>query len=466
MTSQSLLTYGAKVSTVEQVYYSPVVTLPPSNQILSSLYCVIAKVDAWPDDVNPPQPTQDQKSIKQFLKNVFVAKEITSNEITPVIQRIDWVSGSVYDYYRDDIDLFEVDENGILIHNFYVKNSFDQVFKCLWNAGGMPSIYEPYFEPGNYAPNNVYQNVDGYKWHYIFTVDSASKVNFMDTVWIPVPVGQNTPNPITSPTGEGYGGLDTINVIDGGSGYNPSNSVINVVITGDGYGANAVATVSNSSISEIYMTSPGTNYTFASATIVSANGSGAILAANTVSPIGGHGYDPVSELGCSHVMITSEFSGSENGYIPTDIQYHQVGILINPTTNNLSPLPANGAIYKTSTDLIVAGGFAAYSEDEIVYQGASYEAAYASAISGGGGFIGTVLNFDVATNQLKLINTIGSLTINAPVFGNSTGTARTLLSYTTPDFVPLSGYLVYIENRSAIQRSIDGIEQFKIVLGY
>jgi hypothetical protein len=29
-----------------------------------------------------------------------------------------------------------------------------------------------------------------------------------------------------------------------------------------------------------------------------------------------------------------------------------------------------------------------------------------------------------------------------------------------------SGYISYIQNRSAVQRSSDGIEQFKFVLGY
>ena len=81
-------------------------------------------------------------------------------------------------------------------------------------------------------------------------------------------------------------------------------------------------------------------------------------------------------------------------------------------------------------------------------------------------FTATILSFDSSNNVVKLINTTGSLTTNAPVFGQTTGTTRTLLTYSTPDFIPLSGYLSYIENRTGIQRSVDGIEQFKIVLGF
>ena len=98
-----------------------------------------------------------------------------------------------------------------------------------------------------------------------------------------------------------------------------------------------------------------------------------------------------------------------------------------------------------------------FVDDEYVYQGASLETAT---------FVGIVLSFDTVTNNLLVINTTGSLITNAPIFGNSSGTARTLLSYTPPDFVALSGYLSYMENRSTIQRSADGIEMFKIVLGW
>ena len=58
----------------------------------------------------------------------------------------------------------------------------------------------------------------------------------------------------------------------------------------------------------------------ANVAITSLSGSGAIVYANT-SPVGGHGNNPAVELGCDHVMYSIEFSGSENGVIPTDIDF-------------------------------------------------------------------------------------------------------------------------------------------------
>jgi len=453
MASNNLLTYNAKVSSVEQVYFSPVAVVPPYYTVpLSSLYCFLSKVDPWTDDNNPPAPTQDQKYIKQTFKNMFVAKNITSNDISPVVKRMDWTTGVTYDYYNDSVDMFALNLDGSNVYNFYIKNQYDQVFKCLWNNNN-PSTVEPYFEPGSYGTNNIYTGSDGYKWKFMYTIDTGTKVKFMNADWIPVPVGSNTPNPLL--TSAGAGNIDVINITNGGSGYDLANAVVTVTITGDGTGATGTANVNGGVITDVIVTSTGTNYTFANVAITSSIGSNATAIA-PASPVGGHGFDPVSELGASHVMFAVEFNGSETGIIPTDITYHQLGVVINPTTSSLSPAPANGAIYKTSTDLIVAPGFGAYVNDEIVYQGDVNNPS----------FKGTILSFDPASDVIRLINTTGSLTTNAPVFGQTSKTTRTLLTYSVPDFQIFSGYMSYIENRSGITRSTDGIEQFKFVLGY
>jgi hypothetical protein len=213
--------------------------------------------------------------------------------------------------------------------------------------------------------------------------------------------------------------------------------------------------VVNGALNDVIVTNPGTGYTFANVTVTSTLGSNAVVY-GPLSPIGGHGFDVLNQLGCSHVMLCCEFDGRENGFIPVDIDFFQLGLLVNPISqSNLDR--ANQNIYKTTTDLVVAPGFGVYVNDEIVWQGSSFETAT---------FKATVLSFDPASNILKTINTIGTLVENAPVFGNSSLTTRTLLSYSFPDFIPFSGVITYIENRTGIQRSADGIEQIKVVLGY
>jgi len=288
----------------------------------------------------------------------------------------------------------------------------------------------------------------------MYTISSGLKVKFMDSTWIPVPVGANTPNPLL--TSAGYGDIEVINVTNGGTGYDPANATISVVVTGDGVGASGTAVVSGGVITDILVANTGTNYSYANVSITSTSGSNAAAIA-FASPVGGHSFDPISELGCRNIMVTVDFNGSEGGYIPTDITYHQLGIVIQPTTSQLSPLPANATIYSTTTDLVVAPGFGTYQSDEILYQGTSLAAAT---------FTATILSYDIGNNVVKLINTTGTPITNSPVFGQTSGTTRTLLSYSVPNYTLFSGYMSFIENRSGIQRSSDGIEQFKIVLGY
>jgi hypothetical protein len=455
MANKNLLVYGSKVSQVKQAYYSPalVVKSDPTKSVAVT-YCFLAKVDPWSDEGNPDAPTQDQRSIKKVFKNIFATKLLNSSDISPVIQRVDWNSGTVYDYYRDDIDMFAQDINGLKVYNYYVKNKYDQVFKCLWNYNGSQSLVEPFFEPGSYDTNNIYTGSDGYKWKYMYTIDTGSKLKFMDSTWMPIIVKTGTPNPIYSDAG--VGSIDVINVTDGGSGYNPVNAAITITVTGDGTGVVGTANVVSGSIRDIIVTSYGSGYSYANVAITSSQGSGAVVIAPT-SPIGGHGYDPMSELGCTHVMYTAEFNGTEGGLIPTDIDYHQIGLISNPLALDTTPSFANGSVYSTTTDLVVAPGFGAYLNDEIVYQGTNAENST---------FIGTVLSFNTSTNVVKILNTTGTLTTNAPLFGNSSGTTRTLLSYSTPKFVLSSGNILSIENRTGVQRSTDGIEQFRFVLGY
>ena len=466
MANKNLLTYASRVSQVEQVTFSPVAILPVTGISISTLFAFLGRVDPWTVDSNPDTPNQTQKYLKTVYKNIFALKQITSNNISPVAARIDWTTGTVYDYFQDNIDMFVQDSYGNPLLHFYIRNSYDQVFKCLWNNNGQASTVMPFFQPGTYGTNNVFQGSDNYKWKYMYTIDSGTKKTFMDSTWMPVPVGVNTQGPVfgtnasggvdfTNQTGTWAGDIEVINVVSGGSGY--SNTTLpTITITGDGTGATAHAQVGNTGIiTNIVVDTPGQNYTYATVTITASQGSGATVIA-PISPVGGHGFDSVAELGCAHVMLTCEFNGDEGGYLPTGIQYRQIGIITNPTAKSSYPNPANNSIYNASTRAIVAPGFGTYTLDEIVYQGSSTNPS----------FTGTVLDYNSATNVLSLINITGSLATNNPIFGQSSGTTRTLLSYNLPDILLPSGYISYIENRSAIQRSPDGIEQLKFVLGY
>ena len=453
--NSSLLLYGSKIYEVLQYYYAPSATALGGTSAVNTLYAFIGKVTPWDDPYNPPVPTQDQYSLKQVFKNIVATKKITSADISPVLPRRDWVSGVVYDYYDDKTDMFPT-------KNFYVRNRYDQVFKCLWNDHDTPSTVEPQLSPGTFDSTFLTQTSDGYKWKFLYSINAGAKQRFLDENWMPVPAGQFVPNPTI--TNAGIGSVDVINITTVGQGYDALGTQI--TIDGDGFGANASPVVNAAGyLTDVVVTNIGSDYTYANPVISVLSGYNtpnvAAVAISPVSPVGGHGLDPISELGCDSVMISLNLSGSEGGIIPTDMTYYQLGLILDPSSKDTNPLVTFGDIFDVTTQLFVSPGTGLFVSGQTIYQGQSLATAT---------FTATVASFNATTNIVKVINTYGTPIVNQALLqdanGPVTAAVRTLLSYQDPDFIIYSGYMTYIENRTAIQRSSDGTEQFRAVLRF
>jgi|MEHZ01.3.fsa_nt_MEHZ010964919.1_2 hypothetical protein len=112
-----------------------------------------------------------------------------------------------------------------------------------------------------------------------------------------------------------------------------------VTIIGDGHNAQAYSRVSSATgaISNVAVISVGSQYTRAKAVITSnsIHGSGATANA-VVSPLGGHGANPVRELAADKILLNVQFKGSEGvsstgaGYIPSNTEFRTLSILKDP----------------------------------------------------------------------------------------------------------------------------------------
>lgn len=462
-TSAQLL-HGSKLYEVLQYYYAPGTKNIGTN--LNTFYAFIGRVTPWDNEFEPPVPTQDQYSIKQVFKDIITAKLITSSDISPVIPRIDWDSGTVYDYYTDTEDMLAVDSEGMIIKQFYVRNKFDQIFKCLWNNNGAESLYEPQFLPGTFDNSFLVKTADGYKWKYMYSLDSGLKQKFFDSNWMPVAIGTNIPNPVS--TFAAQGSIEVINITTPGEGY--TSGGVTITINGDGQYANGTALVNAAGyLYDVAMANTGQGYTYAETIITPSSGYStpnvAAIAISPTSPIGGHGFDPISELGCNHVMVAPEFKEGENGIIPTDMTYRQLGLLVDPVSQQAisqkPPTLANNSIYDVTTKLFVSPGTGNFISGQIIYQGTNQAAAT---------FAAKVVSFDQLNNIVRVINITGTPVNNQALIqdanGPIVGAVRTLLTTEDPDFIIFSGYMTYIENRTGIERSPDGTEQFRIVLSF
>ena len=419
----------------------------------TKVYFTFCKVDPWANDSFPQQANSSVTSLNEVWNNMIGAKLITGNEISHVIPRNNWTANTVYHAYDHC-------ECSLLLFNsntkFYVVTSDWNVYKCLANNyNGAPSTVMP----TQILTDRAVEETDGYVWKYMYTVSDADKLKFVTNNYISVKTLMANDGSIQWQVQNNAvsGTLDAIKVVNGGSGYTNASNIV-ITITGDGSGASAVARVNTQSnvISNVAMVSTGSGYTYADVVISNGGGSGANLRA-IISPTGGHGSDPLRELGGSSLILNPRIQGSESNTFPITNEYRQISLIQDPYIRLTKNIASNVIVSQYMTFLLEGTETAFYEQDEIVFQGSSLATAT---------FTARVLRYD--NNVLYVINTTGVPQVE-PIIGSNTGTQRVPSgpnSIIYPSLERYSGKLLYIDNVTPISRAEDQTEDFKILLRF
>jgi hypothetical protein len=419
---------------------------------LPYVYLTFSKVDAWSSESAPPQANNSVETFNQAWKNMIGAKKIVGNDVRLAIRRYDWVSGTVYTTYDDSEATLDMNDPAT---NFYVITDQWNVYKCLGNNNGAPSTFKP-------TSINTYiaeQLADKYIWKYMYTLTDEEKLRFTTTSFIPVRTLTEDNGSLQWQVQQNavQGAIGSFEIVNGGSGYSVASPPV-ITITGDGIGAEASASVNATTLAveSILVTNKGQNYTYANVSFSSATGGGAIARVIT-SPPGGHGSDPVEELGASFVIINPQLRGSESGVLDTQNEFRQISLIKNPVLNDGITL-ASGLVYSQTTSISTEDVGDNYQEDEYVFQGTSLATAT---------FKGRVVSWNSATFLLQLIDVSGILNSDA-LIGDISKASRLpkVNSVINRSFTPYTGNLLYINNITPIQRATDQTEDFKIVVSF
>ena len=416
----------------------------------TNIYLTFGKPSPWPNDAAPTQANSSVTVFNDVWKNMMGAKLITGNDIRHATIRNDWTANTsyaMYDHCECSLRLFNANVK------FFVVTSDWNVYKCLSNNSGALSTVMP----TQTITNSAVQESDGYVWKYMYTVSSEERLRFTTDSYIPVRTLTVNNNSLQWQVQENAidGGIEAIKIINAGTGYSNSSNIV-VSIIGDGTGAAAIATinVSSNTIDQVIMTTPGAGYTFADVTLMGGGGANAAFRA-MISPPGGHGKDPVRELGGSYVIMNPRLINTEGGKLPTENEFRQISILQDPREKGFGNV-ATKLTYSQTLRLITSTGSTDYIEDETVYQGTSLATAY---------FTATVASWDSGNNVIKLTNTVGNPQADVLVGVNSAA-GRFVESITNKELLDYSGNLLYIDNVSPIQRADDQTEDFKIVVKF
>ena len=471
-------------------------------------------------DSNPPLPIDDVTTENYVWDAMIAAKRINSTDINYAIPRRNWSSGFVADMYEDNIrppsstdSVGNVTTGGytsLWESNFCFITSNYGVYKVLYNAKGVAHTgTEPTASDNGEAPFWS----GNYLLKYMYTLTNTEADRFFTTNFIPVPSNRNSP--ITN----GSGKLHVVDIINSGTGYtgDNGNGPYYTPIKGDGTGAILKFYLSGGSIKDfgpndstdtviIDDTTLATNlqntgYTYGYVDLVTSgnvystfdsvsglqnpvsfSGSSANIRP-IIPPIGGHGYDPVSELGAHFVMLNIQLSQSEGDDITINNDFRQLGIVVDPLDKGSSNRSSDNTRRQTYAVNFssVTGSF---TIDEKITQVST-------------GAVGRVVDWD-STNKIlyyvqeRHLNYGVSSSYNYVAFsgsnnieGSDSGAIGTVnysasptitlpnqntivfdAGYCNHEMEPDSGNIIYLENRKPISRAADQTEDIKITIEF
>lgn len=299
----------------------------------SNVYMTFGRSFAWSNDASPPQANTSVASFYEVWDNMIGGKRLTGNDIRHCVPRFNWTANNVYYAYDSLVDSKDLKRSNT---QFYVVTDEWNVYKCLANNYGANSTTKP----TSISTTSDFQTPDGYIWKYMYTVTAEERLRFVTSSYIPVKTLQVNDGSLQwgVQNNTTTGAIHNIVLTNFGSGYTSNNIVVS--ISGDGQAANAFAVrnVVSNTVSSIVIDNKGSGYTYADVTVTSSNGSNAVARA-VISPAGGHGSDPLTELGGSNLVLNIQFKSNENGKFPVVNDYRQIALLEDPLvygTSNVS----------------------------------------------------------------------------------------------------------------------------------
>lgn len=417
----------------------------------ANLYLTFGRVTPWTNDASPPQANTSDSVIYEVWNNMVGGKRITANDMRHVVPRFNWANNTTYVAYDHLIDSRNLKNAN---SSFYVLTDEFNVYKCISNNYGSASTSKP----SSTNPVGQFQTSDKYIWKYMYSLSAEDQQRFLTSDFMPVRTLLSDDNTLQWQVQDGAvdGAIHNIVLINRGTGYT-SNS-ISVNITGDGLFANAFATrnTSTNQLESITIDNKGAKYTYANVSISSTHGSGA-NARVIITPPGGHGVDPLYELGGSYLLIDALIKNREGGVLTTQNDYRQIAIIEDPINKDGTKIISNAAVSQLTVLTMAESSVTTnYTEDEWVYQGTSLANSY---------FSGIVTEWDYANVTIKLTSVKGNPTSDL-LIGDTSTTARYVNSVQNPEMQPYSGKLLYIDNIVPVDRSDDQNDEFKILLSF
>ena len=187
------------------------------------LYLFIGRIEPWANEQSVPAQSNYIGNVDyDAWRDMFGLKRIVPSGISLGAKRYNWSNNTQYTQYSHT-------DTSIFNSQYFVVSSSNNVYKCLFNDGGANSTVEP-----TGTSTSILSTADGYKWKFMYSLDSDDIDTFVSTNYIPVKTLASDDASLQWDVQAAAvnGSIDIINVTSGGSGY---------VFTSNTLGFNAVS---------------------------------------------------------------------------------------------------------------------------------------------------------------------------------------------------------------------------------
>jgi hypothetical protein len=428
-------------------------------------YAAIGRSDDWNDSDVPTVPTNDARSVRQARLSIQSAKLI--EDLSFVIPRRTWVANLIYSAY-DDNDV------GFPENPFYVINTNNEVYVCLEQGKRQDGSSQlSTVQPTGNTTGTPFRTSDGYTWKFLYSIGALRADKFLSSAYMPVRLITSTDS--DSPAEDLQqeivqnnavkGQILSYRITNGGTGY---TSTPTVSIVGNGTGAQAYAVRAGDAIIDIKVKEDsagnagnsyfGVGYDYANIVISGGGGDSATARAVFATNENGIGSNPIVDLKSNGIMFNTKPNGTENDdFIIGDEIFRQVLLIRNPRVDS-----GSGTLLESTS---------AQGLRKIIHDGAGFVKSTVQRSQITGVTTGAVAVID-DTNDSDTIwyhqtETTGFTSFQVgeevQVVGNASING-TITSLDSAEFNVFTGDLLYIDNRSAVTRSVDQTEDLKIVI--
>ena len=480
------------------------------NESNQKNYIFIGRSHAWPNDAVPPDPANSEAEEIAVYEDMIALKAVANTDISHGLVRYNHSETTKYDEYRDNYSSTNT-TNVTGVSNFfdgrgYIITDEFKVYKCLRtgvNSSGVTIVSDDKPTTVSTTVPEVMSDTGassgglGYMWKFMYSVTASDVIKFVTNDFIPVKtIGAKTAIDGSGANG-GFGLVATDDgsaqwdvetaAVDGaiynyvvtaaGTGYTNGSTnsfTVNVPVQGDGSGAEVTLNFVSGNLKQAYHRSGtsywGTGYKRASLPTIDANisgisgGSGATVHV-IMSPINGHGANPVEELGGNYAIVNSrlEFGeGLDGGFsdFPTDNDFRRIGLIKNPV--KASSGAVSGDATMTATNMLTVDNASSINVDDLLTDASSESATTAK--------VRVVSKTSNTLKTLPVANSGGEYIAFAnddEVYKAGTKVADVTASGVSsahPEMQRFTGQILYVENRGAVSRAADQIEDIKLII--